>query len=502
MKPIDTGARKGILVLLMLAWCLTGSALADTKWTAEVTVVDIDDRPLAGIEVALGVLNDADKFNPLETGSTDDAGKATITVTTESRSARVAAAVINEPVGRVHDPLGNRAALKPGANALTVRLLPLPDQESAVGGGSVTTAGFFAESGTGSRYSALQTESVAVEPGLMQHWPARVALGRAPVLLVQGLPLSTIQVAPMEVYNQLYDLVEALRKAGRDIWIVAPADVKDPVAGNALAVSDAVAQAAALAGENARVDVVGISLGAVMVRYALAHDEAENGPSRGKVRLFASVDAPHQGANVALSFQAAVWMASGRSTREVMSSYAVQNFLYQWVGAENFSRKSCGFPENRGIHATTAAHDWFYARLNALNGNGYPTLSRNVALANDGLDPRRQQPGDVMHTAHASAKVLIGSIELCREDYKAGPLDVLPGSLPPRDLVPTRIDSGEIRFSLDVKFEPTFIPTASALDIREGRSQFDATFTPSGGPYPHGELPPGALDFLLKELLL
>jgi hypothetical protein len=487
-------------VLAALFYC--SLAHADTRWTVNASVLDLQGQPISGVSVAVGALNDNDKLIPIETGTTDESGKALVSATTESRSARVFATVVDEPVGRVYEPLTNRIRLKPGDSDATFRLLPLPDAEAAIGGGEVTTAGYFTEFGSGTRYPELQTQSVPIDPSLMQRWPARVSLGRPPVLLVQGLPLSTVQIAPMEVYNQLFPLVEALRQGGRDIWILAFADVKDPVAGNALAVSDAVAQAAAQAGDGARVDVIGVSLGGVIARHALAQDEALDGPSKGKVRLFASVDAPHQGANVQRALQAALWLAKGRSTREIMTSFAVQNFLYEWVGPENWSRKTCGFPVNREIHPSAAAHDWFFARLNALNGDGFPHLSRNVALSNGETKPRRAKEGDVLYTARASVDLLVGSAEVCREDYKAGPIDILPGSLVPAGLVPTRIESSGLRFDLEIKVEPTFIPTASALDIRNGRSKFDAVFTPAGGPYPHGMLPPGALDFLLRELLL
>jgi hypothetical protein len=488
---------------ILASFLLSSPAHADTRWTVNATVMDIDQRLLAGVQVAVGTLNNDDKFKALESGITDDTGKVTVSATTESRSARVVATVVEEPIGRVHEPVDNRVRLQPGTSEATFRLLPMPDSEASIGGGEATTAGFFTTFGAGSRYPALETETVPIDPSRMVRWAARVALGRPPVLLVQGLPLSTTQVAPMEVYNQLFPLVEALRQGGRDVWILEFADAKDPVAGNALAVSDAVSQAAALAGEVfRRVDVVGISLGGVIARYALARDEAENGPSKGKVRVFASVDAPHQGANVPRALQAGLWLAGGRQPREIMSSYALQNFLYEWVGPENWAKKSCGFPVNREIYPSTAAHDWFFQRLNALNGDGHPHLCRRVALANGGPSPRRPKEGDVMYTARASLDVLIGSVEVCREDYRAGPLDILPGSLPPQGLVPTRISSNGIRFDLDAKFEPTFIPTASALDIRDGRSLFDTVFIPSGGPYPHGTLPPGALDFLLGELLL
>jgi pimeloyl-ACP methyl ester carboxylesterase len=393
--------------------------------------------------------------------------------------------------------------VKAGTSQVTFRLLPLPVGESAVGGGSVTTAGFFSGSGNGSQFPPLETTSVAIDPSTMQGWPARVALGRPPVLLVQGLPLTSTQVAPMEVYHQFFSLVEALRQAGRDVWIIGLKDAKDPVAGNALAVSDAVAQLAALGDQNARVDVIGASLGGVIARYALAADEANNGPSKGKVRLFASIDAPHQGANINRGIQAGLWLAGGKTGREVMRSYSVQNFLYEWVGGDNWEKKSCGFPENGRIFGTPAAHDWFYGQLNALNGDGYPHLSRNVAVANGALaTPRPRREGDVVYKARATAKVLIGTVELCSEEYKARPWDILPGSLLPANVVPTKAELGNgLRFDLEIRFEPAFIPTTSALDVRDDRSKFDAVFTPKA-PAHHGELPPGSLDFLLKELLL
>jgi pimeloyl-ACP methyl ester carboxylesterase len=496
------GVRHRFPTLLVVVWSLAGAVYADTTFTVQATVVDIDGAPLPSISVAAGELNDEDELKTPVTGATDDAGKVTLTVTTRSSSARVAAAVVDEPRGRVHEPAENQVRVKPGVTPVTFRLLPLPDAESAIGGGSVTTAGFFAGSGSGDQYPALETASVAVDPSKMQRWRARTALGRPPVLLVQGLPLSSTDVAPMEVYNQLFALVEALRQAGRDVWVLAFDDVQDPVAGNALAVSDAVAQASAAAND-ARVDVVGISLGGVMARYALAADEAKGGPSKGRVRLFASIDAPHQGANLQLGIQTGLWLAGGKTVRDILRSYAVQNLLYQWVGSDNWSKNGCGFPSNREVYPTAAAHDAFYAELNALNGDGYPHQCRNVALANASAAPRPQREGDVVYRARATAKVLVGTIELCSEDYKARPLDVTPGSLLPNDLLPTHVEMGNgLRFDLDVKFDPTFIPTASALDVRDGRSKFDATFTPAGAPSHHGELPPGALDFLLHELLL
>ena len=53
---------------------------------------------------------------------------------------------------------------------------------------------------------------------------------------------------------------------------------------------------------------------------------------------------------------------------------------------------------------------------------------------------------------------------------------------------------------LETRFNPTFVPLASALDQRSGASPFAATFTAKDGLLVHGAFPDGAVPFLLKEL--
>src|SRR5262245_41109342 len=111
------GVRHAFLALLLVAvGSRAGVVFADTKFTVQATVTDIDGAPLPGISVAAGVLDDHQDLQSPVTAATDAAGKVTLSVTAGSSSARVAAAVVDQPRGRVHEPATNRARLKPGAN--------------------------------------------------------------------------------------------------------------------------------------------------------------------------------------------------------------------------------------------------------------------------------------------------------------------------------------------------------------------------------------------------
>jgi hypothetical protein len=323
---------------------------------------------------------------------------------------------------------------------------------------------------------------------------------------VQGLFLTTEHPTPMQVFGEGFDLVQALRRAGRDVWILAFADPFAPVAAQAVAVSDAV-RIAAEAANGAKVDVVGLSVGGLAARYALARDEATGGPSDGKVGVFATVDTPHQGANIHVGIQAALWVVgdivggqAGERILRIVRSPGVQNALYQWVGKTNFDRDQCRFPLNGSIRTTTAARDAFYAELAALNGDGYPHKTRNIAVAASTPTPRPQKVGDVAYRLKATAKVLVGRIGLCGEDYKARAEDVLPGSTFPGSVLPDSYEEGPVTIDLEQKFDPTFVPHVSALDLKGTASPFAATFTAKEGLLVHGAFPEGTVPFLVEEL--
>jgi hypothetical protein len=435
------------------------------------------------------------------------AGQVTVRLSTSDSP--IGAAVIGEDPGRVHitvigedpgpvqmsaDPI---ARLKSGNNPMAFQLLTLPDETQVAAGGSAASRGYFGETGRNT-YPALETVNATLDDSPLHRWRAYGEQPGRPALIVQGLFLTTQRPTPMQVYGQAFELIQALRRAGRDVWVLAFADPLAAVAAQAQTVSDAIRLASEAAG-GAKVDVVGLSSGGLAARYALARDEASGGPSNDRVGVFATVDTPHQGANIHVGVQAVLWVVGGLGDR-ILRAPGVQNQLYQWIGATNFNDNTCQFPLNGTLQTTTAAHDAFYAEIAALNGDGYPHKSRNVAVAASAPAARAQKAGDVVYTLKASAQVLFGRVEVCREDYRARPEDVLPGSTFPGGLLPESYDAGPLRLGLETRFNPTFVPLASALDLRDGVSPFAATFTAREGLPVHGDISKEAVEFLVREI--
>jgi hypothetical protein len=500
---VSAHARRSGLVLRrtaaagLLGLLLAGAAHA-AEYVVQATVTDIDDRPLAGVQVGAGAIKKdllKTEVRPEEVGTTDAAGQVSVRFSTDAST--VGAAVIGETPGRVHAPAATIASLVKGTNQVAFQLLPQPDDSRTAAGGSAATRGYFGATGE-QQYPALETQTITLDDSPLHRWRAYGDQPGRPILVVQGLFLTTARPTTMQVFNQAFDLVQGLRRAGRDVWILAFSDPLAALAAQALAVSDAVRLASEQAG-GAKVDVVGISAGGLAARYALARDEATGGPSNGKVGVFATVDTPHQGANIHVGAQAALWAASPETANRILLAAGVQNMLYQWVGGTNFDQNDCRFPLNRTIAATPAAHDAFYAELLALNGDGYPHKSRNIAVA-AAPSPRAQKTGDVVYRLKASAKVLFGSVEVCSEEYKARAEDVLPGSTFPGGLLPDEVEVSPITIRLDTRFNPTFVPVVSSLDQGRAPSPFAATFAPVSGELVHGAFPEGSVAFLVNEL--
>lgn len=492
--------------IVCLSLLAAAGAVRAADYVVQATVADIDGRPVAGVQVAVGPIRKEPlktKLETGETGSTDAAGQVALKLSTGASP--VGAMITDQDPGRVHLPADPIVRLAKGTNRVQFQLLTLPDTTKMAAGGTAATRGFFGATGKAA-YPSLETKSFDLDDSPLHLWRAYGGQPGKPVLVVQGLFLTTEHPTPMQVFEQAFDLIQGLRHAGRDVWVLAFSDALAPIAAQALAVSEAV-RTASEAANGAKVDVVGLSLGGLAARYALARDEANNGPSAGKAGVFATVDAPHQGANIHVALQAAIWVASGNrenpggnTASRLITAPGVQNILYQWIGGTNFDQNTCEFPLNRSITTTSAAHDAFSAELATLNGDGYPHRTRNIAVAASAPAPRPQKVGDVVYRLKASAGVLIGRITLCQEDYKARPEDVLPGSTFPGGLLPDHVELSDFTIDLTRKFDPTFVPYASALDLKGSTSPFAATFAAKQGQLVHGAFPDGTVPFLLKEL--
>jgi len=194
----------------------------------------VDSRPLAGVQVAAGAIQKGTLKDDLQqdvTGTTDAAGKLTLKLSTDA--SLVGAAVVGEDPGRVHLPAEPIPRLKKGTNEIQFELLSMPDSARTAAGGSAETKGFFGDIGKGA-YPPPAAKQFTVDESPLHLWRAYGGQPGKPVLLVQGLIVTTEHPTPMQVFNQAFDLVQALRHAGRDVWVLAFADPFAPVAAQAL----------------------------------------------------------------------------------------------------------------------------------------------------------------------------------------------------------------------------------------------------------------------------
>lgn len=362
----------------------------------------------------------------------------------------------------------------------------------ALPGASAQTAIFNAQ-------NQLSVVTRTVPAGSMELFPAYGPGSGPPVIIVEGFD-ATNQTTPGDVYQQVNVLggVDTVRAAGHDVWIVNFGDGGGAIPANAALVSSAVQQAANYNGlVNAPVDVIGLSMGGVITRWALAADEAGHGPSDGLVRLYVSGDSPQQGANANPNLQELIIFQNSPETLPLMRSDAAVSMLYQSV--RSYTTNGCflgALPSATGFVSSSAVHDWFYNALNALNGDGYPHKSRNVAISNGSWDPLPYSAGDWLAACRTYANI-ITRFQVCAQTYNATPMDVGPGSLA-GDFAPGDIRTPE--FEMDQHFVPAFIPTASALDVRAGESMFDRTLVQTA-PQNHSTITAATNSFMLEEVL-
>ena len=402
---------------------------------------------------------------------------------------------------RVRDAFGTRRNRPPqliaGAAISTLCLLLatcLPAQ-----GITVSLPGATATTGVLDGTNLVLVERT-VPAGYMELFPAYDGSYRDPVVVVEGLD-PTNDTFPADVYTTLntWGGLDMARAAGRSIWVVDFGDGGGALTANASLVSDAIEAAANWGGLlDAEVDVVGISMGGVVSRYALALDEENGGGSDGLVGLFVSGDSPQQGANGPPSLQEIILFSDDPELTPLLGCDAALSMLYTSVRGyeDNGCRLWGALPSSTDWTGSSAAHDWFYDTLNALNGDGYPHKSRNVAVANGSLNPQPHSVGDPIYTARTYL-VFIGRVQLCSETYGAYPYDVAPGSLG-EDFAPGNIRQDN--FELDEHFVATFIPTESALDMRDGYSMFDRTLSQQQSVN-HSTITAETTDFIVEEVL-
>lgn len=325
-----------------------------------------------------------------------------------------------------------------------------------------------------------------------------------PVLVVEGID-ATNENGPEAYYalgfrRGVRSLFPRAQAQGADIAILDLGDGGRRMQPNAAVVRRAVEILRQYSTDRRRnLDVIGVSMGGVLARYALAQME-QDGALYG-VDRFLSVDAPQQGAVIHGGLQSDI--------RDRLEPVAYPPALNRPAGRQLLR-------VNAFDTASPTEHQSFYAELRALNGNrGYPTRTTNVGVSFG--TPTDQAAGarwgrlDVTVCWESTPPIPYpwpDGTDCSDRDYHVGGETALAGSWLPVEVTQLwgRRFFGLIRYEL-LRFEnvanPTFIPYTSALDIVNGASRFDApTIAVPAGLQPsfHNVVPDTLVTPLLRRL--
>ncbi|HTK30639.1 MAG TPA: T9SS type A sorting domain-containing protein [Candidatus Saccharimonadaceae bacterium] len=282
---------------------------------------------------------------------------------------------------------------------------------------------------------------------------------KIPLLVVEAFDPGN-DIFPDTYYSATYDLVNTvLAPAGYEIFYLNFHDAGIDMRVNADVVLRALDAIHSLCPSN-DIAVMGMSMGGVVTRYALAKREAQGGQHH--VGLFVSFDSPQQAAHVNRGLQDNIRTAPVggavldelRFRAQATSAKQLLDYnTYDPLGTERVS---------------------FFGELNALNGNGYPHTPYNIGISNGTL-AATWGPG-VYSTFLASLKVINGhgDVELTIP-ISADARDVGVGSMQ-NSFTLTR-DFGVIfaltpfaklnqYYDFSFNFDPVFVPSWSSLDLR------------------------------------
>jgi Secretion system C-terminal sorting domain len=225
--------------------------------------------------------------------------------------------------------------------------------------------------------------------------------------------------------------------------------------------------------------VAGLSMGGVIGRAALSSLES-NHEYVGVSHLF-SLDSPQQGAVMDQDLLLRIKIQQPHDIpHPVLASPAAKQLLQESPFA-------------------TSEHTLLYNHINAINGDGYPKTTRNV-----GISFSNNSPSNHIN----SIWLTIRNTDPVRDFfYRVKDSWSQPGSFLPwkSTQIWGRVAAGLITYELfreppGSQIQPTFIPYNSALDLVNGVSKFDVTYSNTVRGY-HDQLPPALGAPIISELL-
>lgn len=196
------------------------------------------------------------------------------------------------------------------------------------------------------------------------------------------------------------NLVTQLRNLGYDFIVLNYADGGTYMQRNAFLLQTLISNVNSSKTGNEKIIVLGISMGGLVARYALAHMEHNNVPHN--VSTYISYDTPHKGANIPVALQ---WLVKhsyfapyheSKINALGFNSPAVMQMLKHFSNGSSFVGSSSLF---------TA----FFNELASFSNNSFPNNLRKIAISNGSKNPliiNGNQQYDIPFSYHAFVTVL------------------------------------------------------------------------------------------------
>ncbi len=322
------------------------------------------------------------------------------------------------------------------------------------------------------------------------------ASNKIPVLMVEGFdPLN--DKFPDTYYNLTWELINTdLYPNNFEVFILNFNDGGRDLRLNAEVVTKAIRKIREVC-PNYKIVIAGLSMGGPIVRYALSKMESQD--RFHHVGLFLSYDSPQWWAHISPDLQDWIKIqnpndgAIGKLQETLQSVAAKQMLYYNTYDPNNTYRLS------------------FYNELNNMNENGYPHKSYNVAVSNGNFKATwgYGQVGRHLMTLKIN-NLLIKDVPAVQLDCGAGSMFSNLTTKRYGDILHNPFI--HVWYELEILFNPSYIPTYSALDLVNPhpdpltgditsfeRSKFDSYVVPEI-PLQHHELSEITRDSIMTWL--
>jgi hypothetical protein len=304
-----------------------------------------------------------------------------------------------------------------------------------------------------------------------------------PTVIVEGFDASN-RTFSEQYYNISKKLIDQLSYNGNDYAFLNFADGGRDLKENSEVLDSALRFLNSIQNGNSKTILFGLSMGGVISRYTLAKAEANLNPLH--VSHFFSVDAPQQYAVFDRIFLD--YLKSKDVSTDLSSIAAKQLLVYN--------------PFDTKTGTSQSIHSMFYSDLNSLNGDGYPSLIKNIGISFSNGNTNTSNSDEWLFL-DVSALFIDDAFEfiddpdrsfyLTNETKQAGSL------LPISATNKTSLVDDFFSWGLERYENPTFIPYNSSLDIRNGHSKFDKTIVPHVTSF-HDVLPDDIIPNIIDEL--